>query len=89
MSYFYRHTNGKVIFKPDFVCESGITPHEYFDSDFVEFWRYEVGRHKEPKTQLKSPLTSDAATAYKNSPGGQQTDIKQFFTERPMNYSWG
>ena len=44
MSYFYRHTNGKVIFKPDFVCESGITPHEYFDSDFVEFWWYEVGR---------------------------------------------
>lgn len=36
--YKYRHANGKVITKPRAVVENNMTPEEYFDSPFVQYW---------------------------------------------------
>ena len=38
--YFYQHTNGSIIQKPDIVVHMGGGPEEYFDSPFVERYWY-------------------------------------------------
>ena len=40
MTYYYKHTNGEVIAKPDIVVDMGGGPHMYFNSPFVENWWY-------------------------------------------------
>lgn len=38
--YFYEHTNGEIIQKPDIVVDP-IGPAEYFNSPFVKRWWHE------------------------------------------------
>lgn len=38
MPYFYEHTNGSIIEKPQIVAQMGGGSHEYFDSPFVVKW---------------------------------------------------
>ena len=49
MSYFYLHTNGTVIHKPDIVVDP-VGPANYFDSPFCQLWWHEKGDHKDPQT---------------------------------------
>jgi len=41
MPYFYQHTNGSIIEKPDRVVDFGGGPSLYFDSPFVRDWWWE------------------------------------------------
>jgi hypothetical protein len=38
MPYFYEHTNGEIIKKPQIVVQMAGGPHEYFNSPFVKRW---------------------------------------------------
>lgn len=38
MPYFYVHSNGSIIEKPDIVVDRGGGPFAYFDSPFVREW---------------------------------------------------
>ena len=49
MTYAYRHTNGQIITKPDFVVDAGGGPHAYFDSPFCEEWWHVETREDERK----------------------------------------
>ena len=40
--YFYEHTNGQIIQKPDVVADGpGSGPHEYFQGPMVRRWWHE------------------------------------------------
>lgn len=41
MTYYYEHTNGKIISKPDIVVDMSGGPDIYFHSDFVKRWWHE------------------------------------------------
>ena len=41
MAYFYEHTNGSIIEKPDIVVEASGGPHSYFQGPFVRVWWHE------------------------------------------------
>ena len=41
MPYFYEHTNGEIIKKPDIVVDMDGGPDIYFDSPFVKRWWWE------------------------------------------------
>lgn len=38
MAYFYEHTNGQIISKPDMVVDMGGGPAAYFQGPFVRSW---------------------------------------------------
>ena len=48
--YYYRHINGTVIQKPDFVVDSAGGPEIYFEGPFVERWWW-----KEDKPDVVRP----------------------------------
>jgi len=50
--YYYEHTNGDIISKPDIVVDS-LGADGYFDSPFVVKWWHEEGENKETKTISK------------------------------------
>jgi hypothetical protein len=41
MPYFYEHTNGTIIEKPDIVVDRGGGPYVYFEGPFVVKWWHE------------------------------------------------
>lgn len=58
MTYFYRHSEGAIIEKPDIVVKAGGGPYEYFHGPFVREWWFE--------SDLLQPLN----TAPPPTPGG-------------------
>ena len=51
--YYYEHTNGKTIEKPDYVVDNWGTPKEYFDSPYCVRWWHETEPVKETVKEYK------------------------------------
>ena len=50
--YYYEHTNGEIISKPDIVVD-GIGCKEYFDSPFVKRYWYEASENEGFAEEMK------------------------------------
>lgn len=45
--YYYEHVDGPVVFKSEYVVETGGGPHEYFSGPFVRRWWFEPGKARQ------------------------------------------
>ncbi len=59
MTYFYEHSNGEVIRKPDIVVDMGGGPADYFDSPMVKRWWHEP----DAKTVPQDPSVAEQRLA--------------------------
>jgi len=53
MMYYYEHTNGTIIEKPDYVVDTWGPPEEYFNSSKCVRWWYEGEATKETVKKFK------------------------------------
>jgi len=54
--YYYKHVNGTVIGKPDYVVDTGGGPHCYFESPFCVHWWHEENA---PTAEVKDQMITD------------------------------